>query len=309
MESGFSVLRDLPYLEPERAEKLDLYVPDRADSARRLPAVVVIHGGGWFSQRKDLPREQNVCSCLAANGYACASIDYRLVDLDRRDPAAQAAWPRNVQDCKSAVWFLRENAERFGIDPDFIAALGGSAGGHLAAMLGCTGPAHGFDPPEAPPPRPGLPSPFGVQAVVFMYGIGDLLHWARNAPVKRKGLEALALMMGGTPAEVPERYRAASPLTYAGPSSAPMLILHGTADEVVSFRESVILAEELRRRSVQVELELVEGAVHSFDLEPPQRDLRPVVLDFLQRARSATRSRRAPGCGARCATPRGRAPR
>lgn len=278
--NAVSVRRDIPYLGPAREEKLDLYLPERASRADRLPGIVVIHGGGWFSQRKDLPRERSVCETLAGNGYVCASIDYRLVPMDRPADAA-AVWPTNLRDCKRAVWFLRENAERYSVDPRSIGTIGGSAGGHLAAMLGCTGPSDGFDPPEIVHPEAREPYPFGVQAVVFMYGVGELARWVSGSAVRRKGIEALELMLGGKPAEVPDLYRAASPLTYAGPSSAPFLILHGTADQIISHQESVSFAQELGKRGARAKLVLVEGAAHSFDLRPPQQDLRPLVLEFL----------------------------
>lgn len=272
-----SVLRDIPYLGPGREEMLDLYLPERASEAERLPGIVVIHGGGWFSQRKDFPRERSICETLAANGYVCASIDYRLLDFAR----PTAVWPTNLQDCKRAVWFLRKNAELYGVDPRHIGAVGGSAGGHLAAMLGSTGPSDGLDPSEPGRRDARTPYPFGVQAVVFMYGVGDLSRWVSGSAVRRRGIEALELMLGGTPTEVPDRYRAASPLSYAGPSSAPLLILHGTGDEIISHQESVSFARELEKRGARAKLELVEGAGHSFDLQPAQQDLRPLVLGFL----------------------------
>ena len=140
--AGAQVVPDTAYLEPGRAERLDLYLPERAPEDPPSPAIVWIPatGGG-----KGDAQARNLCGCLAAAGYVCASVDYR------RGPDA---WPASLLDCKNAVRFLRAHAAQYHVDADRIAAMGGSAGGRLALSVGLTA---GDAAPEPPAPYPGIP--------------------------------------------------------------------------------------------------------------------------------------------------------
>ncbi len=263
------VQRDAPYLGPDRTEKLDLYLPGTVKEGQRLPAVVIIHGGGWFGGDKGAKREQNIGSNLARGDYVCASINYLLAEKKDENPGKRLAtvWPRNLHDCKTAVRFLRKNAEIYKIDPEHIGAIGGSAGGHLTAMLGLSGPDDGFDPT----------GPYGefsshVQAIVPMYGVHDLIARARD-----KNLS------GAMTDEQRKLFVAASPVTYASKDDPPALILHGTADVTVAVRQSELLADALQKSDVPAELVIAEGTPHSVHLQPKQRDLRPMVIEFLDK--------------------------
>jgi acetyl esterase/lipase len=127
---GVTIERDVAYLTPDRKEKLDLYLPANRDRAMRSPAIVIIHGGGWVGGDKASEREFSTGTTLAAAGYVCAAINYKL-DGDGR-------WPTNLFDCKNAVRFLRARADQYQIDGDLIGVIGGSAGGHLALMVAYT---------------------------------------------------------------------------------------------------------------------------------------------------------------------------
>jgi acetyl esterase/lipase len=261
------VERHVEFLTEDRSEKADLYLPLEPQKETRLPAVIWIHGGGWNGGQRDGNREINVCSTLARNGYIAMSIDYQLAK------GVGAAWPQNLADCKTAVRWLRKNAARLGIDPDHVGVMGGSAGGHLAAMVALTTAADGLDPP----------GPYGeyscsVSCCVDMYGISDI---GRYHDVR---------MLGKTLEESPELYRLASPLTYIRTNSPPFLILHGTADNTVNIEQSQWLDESLTRVGVEHELVIIPDAPHTFDLQPKQRDLRPIVLDFLDRHLKTTQS-------------------
>ena len=254
------VERDVAFLPEGRQARADLYFPLEMPADKKLPAVVIIHGGGWSGGRRDAKREINIGSTLARNGYAAMSIDYILSDNK------QLVWPTNLWDCKTAVRWLRKNAERLGVDPDHIGVLGGSAGGHLAAMVALTIPADGLDPAE----------PFGdvscrVNCCVDMYGVADIAAYHS------------ATMLGKTAAEAPELYRLASPVIYARSNSPPVLILHGTADKTVNLKQSELFDQALSRAGAEHELVIIPGAVHTFDLQPPQRDLRPTVLNFFDK--------------------------
>lgn len=256
------VVKDVTYLPDGRNEKADLYFPKVMPAGAKLPVVIVIHGGGFNDGDKARQREISICSDLVRGGYAAMSINYRLWNKDVKNPT----WPQSLYDAKTAVRWIRKNAATYGIDPDHIAALGGSAGGNLASMLALTGPADGLDPKE---PLSDIPAK--ISCAIDLYGAVDLPNYHDMK------------MFGKTRAEDPAVYTKASPIDYADKSDPPMLIIHGTADEVVNHNQSVTLAAKLKDAGVEHEFITIPDAPHSFDLQPSQRDLRPVVLGFLNK--------------------------
>ena len=253
---------DVDYLGADRKEKADLYLPMPGTANQRFPGVVVIHGGGWSGGDKRQPREVNISTNLAHHGYVCMSINYVLSVPKAKD----VTWPRNLHDCKTAVRWLRQNAERLQLDPEHIGAIGGSAGGHLSTMLALTDAKDGLDPQ----------GPYGefscrVQAAVDLYGPADLLNWQDLSMLQKKRSEA------------PEGYTKASPATYADKNSAPLLIIQGTADTIVSVQQSELLASALEKAGAPHQLVIVPGGVHGFHLEPTQQDLRPLVFGFFDK--------------------------
>ena len=260
LPAGVRIERAVDFLAAGRTQKADLYFPTATTAGQLRPAVVIIHGGGWSGGKRDAGRELNIGTNLALHGYVGMSIDYALATKTR------ATWPQNLYDCKTAVRWLRKNAEHLQIDPDRIGVIGGSAGGHLAAMVTLTTPADGLDPKE----------PYGeyscrVSCGVDLYGIADLPTYHA------------ASMLGKTLAEAPELYRLASPVTYVRSNSPPLLIIHGTADTTVNVKQSELFADVLKKAGAPYELIIIPGAQHSFDLQPKQRDLRPVVLGFFDK--------------------------
>ncbi|MFN5329690.1 MAG: alpha/beta fold hydrolase [Planctomycetota bacterium] len=254
------IRKDVPYLGTDRAEKGDLYLPP-VDSTKPRPAVVIIHGGGWTSGDKGAKREINIGTTLANAGYVCLSINYRLQTKD-----GPPAWPGNLHDCKVAVRYLRVHANDLNIDIKNIGVIGGSAGGHLAAMVGLTGDNKTLDPVG---PYSGVST--RVQAVVDMYGpMAD----------DSKRLERLVPIVGATFSNKPDAFRAFSPLNHIDASDPPVLILHGTADTTVDVADSERFAAALKKAGTRHELVIIPGAPHTFDLQPKQRDLRPLVLEF-----------------------------
>lgn len=261
---GVEIRRDVEYLQPGRKERMDLYLPTGRAAEVRSRAVVILHGGGWTGGSKSAAREFNIGTTLAAAGYVAASIDYRLEEAGR--------WPTNVQDCKNGVRYLRHHAERLQLDPERIGVIGGSAGGHLALMLGMTDQVAALAPPA---PYPGVSD--RVDAVVDMYGVGDLR--------RRGGRPALF----GDKAEItPADLELGSPVCHLSKRSPPVLILHGTADTTVDQEHSHQLAAKLKEAGVEHRMILLEGIGHTFDLQTWQRrplpmDLRPVVVEFFDR--------------------------
>jgi len=257
---GTIIERNVAYLPEGRTEKADLYLPAKRSKEVRSPAVLIIHGGGWTGGTKNAEREFNIGTTLALNGYVGFSIDYALATKEK------PTWPGNLHDCKIAVRWLRKNAERLQIDAENIGVIGGSAGGHLAAMVAFTGPDDKLDPVE-----PNGTISCRVKCGVDMYGPGDL--------TKLKDLE----MLGKKRDEAPELYKLASPITYAKKESVPLLILHGTDDKIVPVKQSEDFAAALKNVGAPHELVIIEGAPHTFHLQPKQRDLRPLVLGFFDK--------------------------
>jgi acetyl esterase/lipase len=159
LPKGVRFLQDLQYVEHgHERNRLDLYLPEKAES--RLPLIVWIHGGGWQAGSKE------ACPTvyLAAKGYAVASINYRL--------SQHAAYPAQIEDCKAAIRWLRANAAKYHLDPDRVGVWGGSAGGHLVALLGTTA---GMK--ELEGKGGNLDQSSRVQCVVDFFGPTDFVTW------------------------------------------------------------------------------------------------------------------------------------
>lgn len=269
--------RDVAYLQADRTEKLDLYLPRARGTNVRSPAMVLIHGGGWTGGNKAQAREIKVGSTLALAGYVCASVEYKKEGPER--------WPTNLQDCKNAVRFLRKNAEKYGVDPENIGVMGGSAGGHLALMVAYTAGA-----PELSPvaPYPGISD--SVKACVDLYGITDLLtrQSTESDGTPNGKLREAAGLFPEKRGENMAKWKLASPVYHVSRSSPPTLILHGMADTTVDREQSIQLAKRLKKAGEEHELKLIPGIGHTFDLEqwgrrPLPEDLRPLVIGFLDK--------------------------
>lgn len=255
------VERDVAYLPPDRKQKADLYFPRDTVQGARLPAVVIIHGGGFNDGDKDRRREINIGSTLARNGYIGMSIDYKLWNKGVKSPT----WPQSVYDAKTAVRWLRLNADRLGVDPDRIGAIGCSAGGNLAAMLAVTGPDDGLEPPGE------TTASTRVRCAVNFYGAVDLPNYHDMK------------MFLKTREEDPEVYRRASPVNYCTQEDAPVLIIHGTGDETVHVSQSNSFAKALEAGGVEHSLIIIPDAPHTFDLDYGPFDVKTPVLSFLDR--------------------------
>ena len=251
--------RDVAYLAPDRKQKADLYFPKQMPAGKKLPAVVVIHGGGFNDGDKDRRREINIGSNLARNGFVAMSIDYKLWNKYAKSPT----WPQSLHDAKTAVRWLRQNAERLGIDGDRIGAIGCSAGGNLVSMLAVTGPEDGLEPPDGDEKLSTR-----VQCAVDLYGAVDLLNYHDMK------------MFLKTRAEDPESYKRASPTTYCGKGDSPILLIHGTGDETVDVGQSETFAKALEAGGVEHELIVIPDAPHTFDLDYEPFDVKTPVLSF-----------------------------
>jgi acetyl esterase/lipase len=274
---GVIIEQNLSYLEPGREEKLDMYLPANRPLGARSPAVVIIHGGGWAAGDKAQAREFNIGTTLAKRGYVCVSINYSLQPGNR--------WPTNVYDCKNAVRFLRANSAKYRIDSENIGVIGGSAGGHLALMVG-----YSCDEPKLEPdsPYPGISN--RVQAVVDLYGLANLLTRQKtdeNGNPTGQRITSSAFM-NGSPKDNPDGWKLGSPVYHISKSSPPTLIIHGSIDTTIDRDQSSELAGKLKEVGVEHQLIMLPDTGHTFDLKtwkgkPLPVDIESAVVGFFDR--------------------------
>ena len=225
-------------------QTLDLYLPT---TPGKHPLVIWIHGGGWRAGSKD----RCGYTYLVNDGYAVASINYRL--------SVDATFPAQIHDCKGAVRFLRANAAKYGIDPERVGVIGGSAGGHLAALLGTTA-----DVKELEGNIGGnLTQSSRVQAVVDLFG-PTVLYSDRREDHLRLDFPGNPLwnLFGGQPSKMQELAKQASPLFHVTKDDAPILMLHGTRDIIVELLHSEKLRDACVEQEIDHRLIVMEGAAH-----------------------------------------------
>jgi acetyl esterase/lipase len=264
---GFKVLPNLAYVNGgAEHQKLDLYLPETADHP--LPLIIWIHGGGFSAGDKSNPPAQRMLD----QGYAVASINYRL--------SGEALFPAQIEDCKSAVRWLRKRAREFHLDPDHFGAWGSSAGGHLVALLGTSGHAKEFEMGD----NKDISSQ--VQAVCDYFGPTDILqmdahalptapfnHDAPNSPESR--------LIGGPIQENKEKAARVNPITYISADAPPFLIVHGDQDPLVPYHQSQLLFEALQKAGVSAHLHTIHGAGHGSGFSGKNID--DMVNDFFAR--------------------------
>jgi len=248
----------------ELPQKMDVYYPS-ADGP--WPAVLYVHGGSWYQGDK---ADGENWSRLNENGYLVVPVNYRLGDY-------QTKFPAMIEDVKCAVRYLRAHSAEYNIDPDRIAALGVSAGGHLVALLGTADESAGWDVGEY------LDQSSEVQAVIDISGISD---FTSNIP---SGLNTPIFYAFGHLAgkDTPENI-AVSPITYISTNDPPFLIIHGDRDGVVPVEQAKILHNKLTEESIASKLVIVEGGDHGLqkpgggDANPTGAEIDQIIIKFLK---------------------------
>ncbi len=251
---------DIPYASLSPAQKLDIYLPE--DSAKPFPVIVSIHGGAFMGCDK---ADMQVLPMLEglARWYAVVAVNYRL--------SWEAKFPALVCDVKAAIRWIRANAKSFNLDPQRIAAWGGSAGAYLSSMLGVSDGISELEDLGLGNPE----QPSHVQAVVAWFGPTDFLKMDEQlaasglAPMedqRHNGAHSPeSLLLGQQITEVPDRVKAANPETHIRPNAPPFFIQHGTRDPVVPVQQSINFAAKLEAviGKGKIHLELLEGAEHA----------------------------------------------
>ena len=268
-EPGVDAIKDIPYVDGGgRLQSLDIYKP--TGDLNGAPVLLYIHGGGWVLGDK---REQGLPMMwhMAANGWICVTANYRL--------SPKVAFPEHLLDCKRALAWIKDHIAEYGGDPSLVVVSGGSAGGHLAALIALTA--------GRPDLQPGFEgADLSVRAAVPFYGVYDFSNRdGVRGPGFRRFIERT--VMKTTPAANPDLYALASPMDQVSESAPPFLVIHGANDTLVPVQEARTFVRLLRERTASpVAYAELPGAQHAFEVFRSIRsaEVVPRVAVFLRDA-------------------------
>ena len=236
LPSGSSHFMDLTYVDgakprPDTDSKqtLDLFVPPGSGP---FPLIIWIHGGGWQGGSNELSGIEFAGDFLP-HGFALASLDYRFVQ--------DASFPAPIEDCKSALLWLKKNAAQYHLDAGRVGVCGESAGAHLAALLAVTGDSAKFSSDPAADLR--------IQAAICWATPADLDrdrgHWPLQSVLYHPEDPLFkAFPHGIYDVALADRY---SPASYVHTGVPPMIIVHGAKDELVPLGQAQTFAENLKK--------------------------------------------------------------
>ena len=247
--------KDVVYTQiGNRKLKLDIMY---TKGAKMQPLIMCIHGGGWMGGHRSMYHSR--MRKFAEQGYVTASVEYRF--------APKTIWPGQMKDVQAAHQFLIKNAERYGIDPERIAAWGESAGGHLALMLGLTPAEKGES--------------LRLRGVVNYFGPTEFRQTDR---IQGAGRFMLMALMGGRLEGKKEILAEASPMFHIDRTDPPVLTLHGTRDRLVPIEGSELLHEEMIKAQIPGQLFPMENTGHGMggDRKKGQALLRNFFEDYLR---------------------------
>src|SRR6185503_8007399 len=245
---------DVKYIaEGDAAQLLDIYYP-ATPTEKPLPLLIWIHGGAWSGGSKT----QMPYLSQLPRGYVGASLEYRF--------SQKARFPAQIQDCQAAIRWLRANAKKYSIDPERIGVGGGSAGGHLSALVGTAGGKKAFAPIGGNEDQSDR-----VQAVCDIFGPANFSTVMKQADDDKNvrnifkfnsPSDPYSQLIGVSLEGNKEKTDAVSPVHYVSKDSPPMLILHGTHDTLVPYAQSEELAAALKEKGVEVWLQKLPGSGH-----------------------------------------------
>jgi len=231
---------DIAYDVKSQAQKLDIYIPDDGDGP--FPVILSIHGGAFKSGDKDDGQVTPMLEGLK-RGYGVVSINYRL--------SGEAIWPAQIYDVKAAIRWIRANAKKYKLNPDKIAAWGGSAGGHLSSIAGTSGNVMELEDLS----QGNADQSSRVQAVVDWFGPTDFLKMdeqLKESRVANPQTHSIpdspeSELIGKNLEDAPELVKEANPETYITKDDPPFFIQHGLVDHLVPYQQSVNFAKKLEQ--------------------------------------------------------------
>ncbi len=239
--------------------KLDVW--QKQDSKDPLPTVIYIHGGGWiFGDRTGSTLQLMPYLQL---GWNAVNVEYRMASVS---PA-----PAAVEDCRCALRWVVQHAAEYNIDVNRIVLTGNSAGGHLALTTGLLTPEAGLD------NQCFGPESLKVAAIINWYGISDV-----NDLLAGPNLRNYAVQWLGSQPDRAAIARRVSPLTYVHAGNPPVLTVHGDADPVVPYTQSVRLHQALTEAGVKNELVTVHGGGHGGFTPDQLQDAFAKITAFLK---------------------------
>ncbi len=255
-QNTFTKIADISYAADTLiGHKLDLYIPNGATSA--TPLIIWIHGGGWSMGDKAFDPNNPYQLRYAQNGYAVASINYRV--------SGTAIFPAQIHDCKAAVRWLRANASQYNLDPTRFGAWGSSAGGHLAALLGTSNDVADLEGNVGG----NLQFSSRIQAVADWFGPTDFLQMDAQTVAQgcgggtHNGANSPESLFVGCPIQTcPATVQRANPMSYVSVDDPPFFIQHGTSDCTVPTGQSQIFQNLLQTNGNDSSIFLVQGAGH-----------------------------------------------
>jgi acetyl esterase/lipase len=248
----------------DRTLKFDLYFPTE-QKFEKTPLVVGFHGGGWIAgDKSNLTRQfAPIIYELRANGYAFATVEYRLADED-------IIYPAPFDDCVDFISAIKQRAREYNIDPDNIGVLGYSAGAHLAMLC-----SYALD--------------LDLRYCVSFAGPAKL-YGDNPANYPNSTMRLVESLFGGSYEEREDLYKSGSPYFYleqADYIKTPLLLVHDESDAVVPFNQSVLMYEKAVSLEIDSALLELQGAAHDIEFnsgsmfDPPQEEAMRVILNFI----------------------------
>ena len=261
--AGVQRTRNIQYVAGDKSKRHRLDIFRSANTKPGAPVLLQIHGGAWIISNKDqqgLPLVYH----MAERGWICVSINYAL--------SPRAAWPNHLIDCKRALAWVHEHIAEYGGDPNFVVVTGGSAGGHLTAMMALTA--------NDPRFQPGFESAdTSVRGMVPFYGVYD---WTNRYGQRgrrdgmRRFLERTVVKKAYADAQ--DVFEIASPMSHVRADAPPALIIHGDLDTLAPVAEARAFVRDLRAVSTSpVVYAELQGAHHAFEVFQSVRTMQTLV--------------------------------
>lgn len=262
VNSYVQLIPDIVYSEHPVPLKLNLLVYrnpmdalfQREGNKETYPLILYLQGCGWGWSEQDTFAFIPQLSEFAKKGYVVASVQYRL--------SSQDVFPAQLEDVKTAIDYLKNHASQYNIDPGKIGLWGDSSGAHLALLAG-------------------LDKQVGVQVVVDWFGPTDLLSMSQYPSVfdHDSPHSPESKLVGGAIQENQDKARQASPLHYVHTEAPPILLMHGDADDVVPYEQSVEMFKALRQAGNEAEMYRITGAGHIGFTQPQMMEVVATFLD------------------------------
>lgn len=257
MPENTATFKDINYAgDDAEAHRLDIYLPEKGKGPYKV--VVIIYGSAWFSNNSKQFAYLSMGKPLTDAGFAVVSINHRSSN--------EAKFPAQVHDVKAAIRYIRAHAKEYQLDTSFVGIAGYSSGGHLSSMAGVT---NGMKHRTVGHTTVDLEGTVGhcldqssrVDAVVDWFGPVDMSRM-ENCETVKDAKSPEAVFIGCAPADNPDLVALSSPITYVTPQCPRFLVIHGDADPVVPYCQSVFFSEELEKAGVLKQFVTVSGGQH-----------------------------------------------